>query len=248
METSDLTAIATVMDRHIKEAPLFSIGSSGVEMAWGAYWDNLGATTAIGNWLQLAETKHVLVLSGSCSPVTSKQINHAVNHGFKTVAIPACIFASEEEREAVIKRCAGDAVAFIKEGYPVIIHTHLDEGDPRKLETHDLLIEQGCAQEEVSVKAAQVYGLVLGQITLQVAKSGLLQRLVVAGGDTSSYVARNLGITAVEMIRPFSFGAPLCRAYASKETIDGIEINFKGGQVGNEYYFTDILKGSISKK
>ncbi|UAY56721.1 four-carbon acid sugar kinase family protein [Arachidicoccus terrestris] len=248
METSDLTIIATVMDQYIKEAPLFSIGSSGVEMAWGTYWENLDATTAISNWPQLEETKRVLVLSGSCSPVTSKQISHAVSQGFKTVAIPALIFASEEECEAVIKRCAGEAIAFMKEGYPVIIHTHLDEDDPRKLETHELLIEQGYADDEVSVRAAQVYGRVLGQITLQVAKSGLLQRLVIAGGDTSSYVARNLGITAVEMIRPFSFGAPLCRAHASKEAIDGIEINFKGGQVGNEYYFTDILKGSISKK
>lgn len=248
LDSDDLESIANVLDEYARTAPLFSIGSSGVEMAWGEYWKGRGFTTIQVGWPQVEETTHLLVLSGSCSPVTAKQIDHAIHHGFKPVAIPSDVFAPQGDMDAVIQQCSEQTIAFMEKGYPVIIHTNSGADDLRRTETHHLLIKQGLAEDEVGFRTAQVYGRVLGRIALQVAESGLLQRLVVAGGDTSSYVARNLGITAVEMISPFSFGAPLCRAYASIEAIDGIEINFKGGQVGNEYYFTDILKGSISKK
>ena len=241
---SDLAVIATAMDLYLKKGPLFSIGSSGVEMAWGAYWKNTGAATSQESWAKLEEVPGVLVLSGSCSPVTTKQINHAIDHGFKSVSVPARIFASAQEIDAVIGQCAEQVIAYMGMGQSVIVHTHLGADDPRGRETHELLEKQGYTQDEVSSKAAQIYGQVLGQITIRVARQASLRRLVVAGGDTSSYVARNLGITAVEMIAPFSSGAPLCRAYASIDAINGIEINFKGGQVGDEYYFTDIIKGS----
>lgn len=243
----DLTTIATVLDRYVNPASLFSIGSSGVEMAWGEYWKSEHTATVKDGWQSVTETTNVLVLSGSCSPVTTKQINHAINHGYKAVSIPVRIFSSERELEIVIKECAEQTISYMELGCPVIIHTHLGIDDPRRTDTHDILKKQGFAEDEVSFKAAQVYGQVLGEIALQVARRELLKRLVIAGGDTSSYVARKLGITAVEMIRPFSFGAPLCSAHASLDAIEGIEINFKGGQVGDEYYFTNIINGSTLK-
>jgi 3-oxoisoapionate kinase len=60
---------------------------------------------------------------------------------------------------------------------------------------------------------------------------------LVAGGDTSSYAARAMEIDAVEMIAPVVSGAPLCKAYSKNEKINGLEVNFKGGQVGGEDYF-----------
>ena len=66
---------------------------------------------------------------------------------------------------------------------------------------------------------------------------------MVAGGDTSSYAARELGITALEMITPFLPGAPLCKAHAPGSPVDGLEVNFKGGQVGAEDYFVLMRDG-----
>ena len=51
-----------------------------------------------------------------------------------------------------------------------------------------------------------------------------------------------MGIEAVEMIAPLAPGAPLCKAYAPGSAIDGLEVNFKGGQVGKEDYF-EMVKG-----
>jgi len=88
---------------------------------------------------------------------------------------------------------------------------------------------------------------VLGGIVIGVANQITLQRLVIAGGDTSSFVARDMRIEAVEMMAPVSPGAPLCKAYAPGSAADRLEVNFKGGQVGSEDYFITVLEGkSIS--
>ncbi len=64
-----------------------------------------------------------------------------------------------------------------------------------------------------------------------------------AGGDTSSYAARAMEIEAVEMIAPVMVGAPLCKAHSTNKNINGLEVNFKGGQVGSEEYFCLFLNG-----
>jgi uncharacterized protein YgbK (DUF1537 family) len=55
-----------------------------------------------------------------------------------------------------------------------------------------------------------------------------------------------MGIEAVEMIAPVSPGAPLCKAYAPNSAADGMEVNFKGGQVGSENYFEIVLQGQTT--
>jgi uncharacterized protein YgbK (DUF1537 family) len=70
-----------------------------------------------------------------------------------------------------------------------------------------------------------------------------MQRLVVCGGDTSTHVARAIGIVALEFLTPMAPGSPLCRARAAGRAIDGREIVFKGGQVGRDDFFLDVLAG-----
>jgi uncharacterized protein YgbK (DUF1537 family) len=50
-----------------------------------------------------------------------------------------------------------------------------------------------------------------------------------------------MGVEAVEMIAPVSPGAPLCKAHAPGTVVDGMELNFKGGQVGAEDYFVTVF-------
>jgi uncharacterized protein YgbK (DUF1537 family) len=70
-----------------------------------------------------------------------------------------------------------------------------------------------------------------------------IKRVGLAGGDTSSYAVRAMKIDAVEMIAPLVSGAPLCKAYSTNDKINGLEVNFKGGQVGAENYFRVLLNG-----
>ena len=87
-------------------------------------------------------------------------------------------------------------------------------------------------------------GAQLGRLAREAAAQVKPRRLVVAGGDTSSYAARALGIESLEMLAPLTPGAPLCRAHAPGSPADGMEINFKGGQVGSTDYFGLAARGT----
>jgi uncharacterized protein YgbK (DUF1537 family) len=90
---------------------------------------------------------------------------------------------------------------------------------------------------------AQTLGTALGQVLLGALAQSNVRRVCVAGGDTSSYAARALGIEALAMVATLTPGAPLCRAFAPGSPVDGREIVFKGGQVGAEDYFQTVKCG-----
>jgi uncharacterized protein YgbK (DUF1537 family) len=98
--------------------------------------------------------------------------------------------------------------------------------------------------QRVAVPSA-VIGAALGLIARRAFDRTGVRRLVIAGGDSSSYAARALGIEAVEMIAPLAAGAPLCRVYAPGSSADGHEVNFKGGQVGSPDYFGAVVRGRL---
>jgi uncharacterized protein YgbK (DUF1537 family) len=89
-------------------------------------------------------------------------------------------------------------------------------------------------------------GTALGNIAREAAAKASLKRIVIAGGDTSSYAARAMGIEAVEMIAPLVPGAPLCKATAPGSPVNGLDVNFKGGQVGGENYFEVLANGTLN--
>jgi uncharacterized protein YgbK (DUF1537 family) len=72
-----------------------------------------------------------------------------------------------------------------------------------------------------------------------------LQRVAVAGGDSSGEVAQALGIDALTVIAGLAPGAPLCRAWSEDPARNGLEIVLKGGQVGRESFFGDVREGGV---
>lgn len=221
------------------ERSLFSAGSSGIEMALGSYWNKQGIIQQQKEWAKADEADVLLVASGSCSPVTSTQIATAVKDGFAEIALDTFILANSAYTEDLIDSYAHQATALLSQGQSVIIHTSTGPDDKRIAETSDLF-------KQNNKSTAEIYGTALGQIVRAILDKIKLQRLVIAGGDTSSYAARALGIEAVEMIAPISPGAPLCKAFAPGSPANGIEINFKGGQVGKPDYFKQVLQGNQS--
>jgi uncharacterized protein YgbK (DUF1537 family) len=88
-------------------------------------------------------------------------------------------------------------------------------------------------------------GSKLGQILKRILKEHRFDRVGVAGGDTSGYVARELGIEALEAVAPVAPGSPLCRVHAENE-LEGLEVLFKGGQVGKDDVWGTLLEGTRS--
>jgi uncharacterized protein YgbK (DUF1537 family) len=246
-----LLPIAKLIDQYAsKSKPLFSVGSSGIEMALGNYWTEQGIAKPKTEWAPAGRAENMLVVSGSCSPVTAKQIEYAVAHGFAAIALDTVALAetmtAHISSSTIIEKYINDTVTLIKKGTPVIIHTSLGANDARIEKTYNALAKTAMSRQDILSKTAQIYGLALGTIAIGVASQTKLQRLIIAGGDTSSFVARTMGIEAVEMIAPVSPGAPLCKAHAPGSAVNGIEVNFKGGQVGAENYFELVLNGQTT--
>jgi uncharacterized protein YgbK (DUF1537 family) len=208
-----LLRAGALIDGLALAAPFFSVGSSGIEAALTAHW----ACRARSDWLALQPSAPLLVVSGSCSPVTSGQIAWAEANGFALIAL--------DPAAPDVATTTAAAIRELKAGRHTLVYT-----------------SRGEAGAQVSAK---VLGTALGQIARTAVEQTGLRRLLVAGGDTSSYAGRALGIEAVEMIAPFAPGAPLCRAFAPGSPADGLEVNFKGGQVGAPDYFGAVARGQL---
>jgi 3-oxoisoapionate kinase len=233
---NQLIKIGQAIDEYTTtEKPLFNVGSSGIEMALGAHWKQQGKLHAKEEWQEAGKTDALLVVSGSCSPVTSKQIKWALDNGFEEVALDTVAIAQNEDYD--LKCYLNKVIQLLNEGRSVIVHTSLGNDDARVKASNDVLAN--------AKSTSELFGTVLGRIVREVVPKTNIKRIVIAGGDTSSYAARAMGIEAVEMIAPLSPGAPLCKAYAPNSPIDGLEVNFKGGQVGAEDYFGVVLNGKF---
>jgi uncharacterized protein YgbK (DUF1537 family) len=229
-----------VIDSLTSEKTLFSVGSSGIEMALGHQWNSNNISSPQQEWPKAGAVETLLVASGSCSPVTSAQIAHALEAGFAEIAVDTYILASSVHSEELLANYAHQAIALLKENKSVIIHTSSGPGDIRMAESAKLF------KTTQKQSTAELYGTALGLMVKTILEEIRLQRVVIAGGDTSSFAARALGIAAVEMIAPLAPGAPLCKAYAPDSPANGIEINFKGGQVGKPDYFSQVRSGNPS--
>lgn len=238
IDSRHLKLIGGLIDAYASHRrPLFSVGSSGIEVALAAHFNlrssrRKEAQTLKRNsqsLLTLAPTK-VLIGSGSCSPVTAEQIAWALKHGFSEVALDVAKLIANKTAQAEINRAASAAIRMLGNGRSVIVHT-----------------TRGGANKRIAAKlrnnTAQVFGAAIGKVLRGALEQCSVGRICIAGGDTSSFAARALGVEALEMIAPLTPGAPLCRAFAPGSPIDGLEVVFKGGQVGAENYFETIKQG-----
>lgn len=226
-----------------QETPLFVAGSSGVEYALTAYWRATGKLAEPQEFESLGPTEQLVVISGSCSPVTNQQIERAIEHGFAEIPLdPARLVDPEsvnKESEVAIERTLGQ----LSKGNSVIVHTCRGPQDPRIETTGQRLEALGYRGLDAKLEGGRILGWALGRILQAILERVNVQRVVVAGGDTSSYIARELDIRAVEMIAPAAPGAPLCRIYSQGGTLEGMEIVLKGGQIGGPDFFVNVLQG-----
>ena len=203
--------------------PVFSVGPSSVEMALGLYWTSIGRLTKQVNWTNPGKASPLLVISGSCSPVTAAQIAFALKNGFEEVMIDIENIGSSAGLEETIAQVNEQ----LRHKKNVVVHT---------------------GEKQQQNLSAETIGTMLGNIARAAAEQSLVKRVVIAGGDTSSYAARAMEIEAVEMIAPLVVGAPLCGAISANKYIQGLEVNFKGGQVGCEDYFEVMLNGELGDR
>lgn len=217
-------------------APHFAVGSSGVEYALAAHWRAVGlAPSAPPAMPRTAPVRQLLVMSGSASPVTAQQIDTAEADGFRCLRAPAERLVSREDADRTCREIVGTALAALRDGLSVLVYTARGPDDPSIASTRARLV--------AGDSTARRLGSAMGRITRELVAQANLPRVVIAGGDTSSYAAQELGLFALEMLAELSPGAPLCRGYSDDPAFDGLEIALKGGQMGRPDFFVRARDG-----
>jgi uncharacterized protein YgbK (DUF1537 family) len=226
-----LLTVGRLLWQHGQRAPHFVIGSSGVEYALAAHWRASGIISdQRAEFEPLKPVEQMLAVSGSASPMTAQQIEWAGNNGFDCIRIPTEKLAQPETAEQAQQQLVAHGLESLSAGSSVLLYSAAGPDDPSIHATRERLDKSGG-------RTARVLGTAMGNIARELLKRSGLRRVVIAGGDTSSYATQELGLYALEMLAELTPGAPLCRAYSDDPQFDGLEIALKGGQMGKVDYF-----------
>ncbi|ESX21346.1 four-carbon acid sugar kinase family protein [Mesorhizobium sp. LSJC264A00] len=221
--------------RARKPGGSFVVGSSGIEYALLAEWVSNGTVRAEPKFSPPGAADRIAVVSGSCSPTTERQIRHALTDGFDGIEVDPVELISAASGDAIARATAAGR-ASLEGGRSVVLYTALGPAADRG---GDIDRQEG---------ARHKLGRGLGELLRALTIEQKLQRVVVAGGDTSSHALGQMGVDAltVRMPLPASPGSPLCVAHSRVKAIDGLEVALKGGQVGTDRYFSAIRDGLSS--
>lgn len=242
MDNSHCQKVGRLLWEKGQEGLRFIVGSSGVEYALTAEWNRQGLQVSSNKKEQtkIPAANQVLVVAGSCSPITKNQIEMAIEAGFVGIQVsPQDIINKDELPKDLLDK----VIKHIKNDKSVILYTARGPEDPAISETRRLFDEMGIEKRE----SGELIGSQLGKWTLEIMKETNIRRIIAAGGDTSGFVTKELKLFALEMIFPIDPGVPLCCGYSSDPTINGIEIALKGGQMGSPEFFTKIKEATSSE-
>lgn len=226
-ETSHLHAIGAVLAQASEAESLLAVGASSVIEALGSQWGVPSTQPASASARQVdhdafaAAQGPVLLLAGSLSPMTAKQVQAA--ESYRKIRLDPVRLAGEDEvyQAAVVAELS----SLLRAGQHVL--AWMDNA-------------QGQRTEGVQSHALASAG---GRLLDAVLRRTPVKRLGVAGGDSSSLAMQALdawGLSHIARIQP---GVALCRLHSDVPEFDGMEVMLKGGQMGSEDLFERFLQG-----
>jgi uncharacterized protein YgbK (DUF1537 family) len=220
---------------------VFTASSSGLQYALAAWWRKCGLLPASPSLPAADAVDAIAVVSGSCSPVTAEQIRWARANGFHVARLDLRRALDRDSGAAEAERHVRQAAGAIAQGRSVVVHSAEGPDDPDVLGFDAIARAAGMTRQD----AARRVGSTLADIMQRLLDEISLERVVVAGGDSSGEVASSLGITALSVLAAMAPGAPLCRVWSNSPRRDGLEIVLKGGQMGEASFFGACLKGTM---
>ncbi len=232
-----LSQIGKLIDCGKRNTQQLLVGSSGVEYALSYYWQQNGSIekTAIPTFTK--EADRYIIVAGSCSPTTASQIRYGLELGYIGIRIDSIKLIKNRVEE--ILRCTEACLEVLRNDNVPLLYLAMGPDDPSIEETKSKLKSSTIDEESTGTFLAESQGEILKSIIDIIGKL----RIAVAGGDTSGFVTKALGIYALEVLVPIAAGAPLCLAHANDKRYDGLEISLKGGQNGNYKYFEFVQMG-----
>lgn len=212
-----LGLVGELLWRRATAQSLFSASSSGLTMALVQAWRAEGLVPPAPVAAPAQPTAPLLIISGSCSTMTARQVQWALGHGFAGVAVDPVRLIHPSLAPHYRPQLLAAALSHLQSGQDTVLYTAL-----------------GAATADT---AGEALGVALGDLLRELLEHNAVQRVMLCGGDTSSHAVQRLGLTALTWITSLQPGAPLCHAHADRPNTRLLELVLKGGQVGTEDLF-----------
>lgn len=172
-----------------------------------------------------AATGPVLVMAGSLSPVTARQIAASTRYTHQPLQVQALL-----ESPAYVAEQVQLAAAALAQGHNVLVHTDRPE--------------QAVTSDQAASTARATAQLAAAIITASAQAGTRLARVGIAGGDTSSQATLALGLWGLAFRCVLAPGVTVSVARSDNPVIDGVELMLKGGQMGGDDLFDRLVAGA----
>lgn len=220
LDDAQLPELGRLLIDQATRQPLCAIGPSSVAQAYALARAG-AAPPAHSSGTRIAPARSpVLVLAGSLSPMTAAQIEAA--HSFTRIELaPARL--TDAGASDYLDRQAASVIAALREGRHALAYTHRasEAGGPPPG-----AVAQACAA-----------------LLRRVVTAVRVERIGVAGGDTSSFAMQALDAWGLSFQASLPGNVALCRLHAGDSRLDAIEVALKGGQMGEIALFEQLVHG-----
>lgn len=215
-----------------------AMAAQGLAHALGTHLRERNQITAPEPTHTLEPVDKLLVLSGSCSALSAAQIDWAIAAGFQEIRItPEQLISTDERTFQLLEEQMLNALSA---GKSMVIYTAKGPDDQHLAAVLDRLPAEVSAPAHI----ANRIGLLYARLAHTALAHAGLTRLVVAGGDSSSFTMRQLGAVALEIkASHFKQNAHVCTLISDDPLINGKEVLLKGGQVGADDLYGCMLQG-----
>lgn len=223
VDESQLAVIGRLIRRAADRAPLLAVGPSSVQQALARASPTPREGMPPPTPLAPADGP-VLVVAGSLSPVTARQIAAAESYARQPLVTERLLADPDYAAQQVQQ-----AAATLAQGRNVLAHTDKPSG--------------AVNAEQTAATALATARLVADIVRASAQAGRRLNRIGIAGGDTSSHATLALGLWGLAFRCVLAPGVTVSVARSDDPVTDGIELMLKGGQMGGERLFDELVAG-----
>jgi len=224
VDESQLAVIGRLIQRAASRAPLLAVGPSSVQQALArarsAEHSGAAPATPLG-----PANGPVLVVAGSLSPVTARQIAACESYTRQPLQVERLLSDADYAAQQVTL-----AAATLAAGRNVLVHTDRPTGT---------------VNADQTAATARSTARLVADIVRASSKDGhRLNRIGIAGGDTSSQATLALGLWGLAFRCVLAPGVTVSVARSDDPVTDGVELMLKGGQMGGDRLFDALAAGN----
>lgn len=231
VDNADLEAVAIELWTRSLTHPVFAVAAQGLAQLLGKYLASQMAPTELQPvQTEVTAASDLLVLSGSCAIQTGRQIDTVSQAGWETIELDPAKLVDERSIEQSLADVLPTVSEQLQKGRPTVVYTA--RGD-------------AMARDSFQDIAPDLIGETYAKLMVRARASTKVPRVVLAGGDSSSYTVRSSGAEAltIKVFDEVQHGH-LCELIGGDNGLNGLEILLKGGQIGKDDYFLRVLNGT----